>query len=180
MTLGLMIFLLLACSENKKKAEALAETALELQIEKAEQEVPVTGIPSYNFSELENEFLHQNDQQVYVLNFWATWCKPCVKELPAFEQLRSEYENKNVEVVLVSLDFPEHLATRVVSFVSDHDLKSKVILLDDADANSWIPKVSETWSGAIPATLIVKNGTSKFYERSFTFEELENELKTIL
>ncbi len=180
MTLGLSVFLLMACSENKKKVEALAETSSELQIETTEKVVPVMGIPSFNFSELEKEFLQQNDQRVYVLNFWATWCKPCVKELPAFEQLRSAYETKNVEVVLVSLDFPENLATRVVPFVSDHDLKSKVILLDDPDANSWIPKVSETWSGAIPATLMIKNGTSKFYERSFTFEELENELKTIL
>jgi thiol-disulfide isomerase/thioredoxin len=179
-SLCLGLFLLLACSENKKKADVLAESSSELRTETVQEIVSVSSIPTYDFSELEKEFLQQNNEQVYVLNFWATWCKPCVKELPAFEQLRSAYKAQNVEVILVSLDFPENLESRVVPFISDHDLKSRVILLDDPDANSWIPKVSEKWSGAIPATLIVKNGVSKFYERSFTFEELENELKTIL
>jgi len=176
----MIVFLFLACSENRKKANVFAEATSEKPMENIDEDVIEGTIQSYNFSDFEQEFLQQNDDQVYVINFWATWCKPCVKELPAFEQLHTAYESKNVTVVLVSLDFPEKLQTRVIPFVAKYGLNSRVILLDDSDFNSWIPKVSEEWSGAIPATLMVKNGSQKFYERSFTFEELENELKTIL
>lgn len=137
-------------------------------------------IPIYNFDGFEESYFEKNDGTVYVINFWATWCKPCVKELPAFEKLRETYKDKGVTVVLVSLDFPDKIANGVIPFIEKHELKSEVILLDDPDANTWIPKVSEAWSGAIPATILVKNGEKTFYERSFTFEELEAELTKLL
>jgi thiol-disulfide isomerase/thioredoxin len=174
------MFLFMACAEKKANSTDLAEKTSEATIEQKSDIVEVSKIPSYDFDEIEREYLLKNDGITYILNFWATWCKPCVKELPAFEKLNSEYKDKNVKVVLVSLDFPEKLVSGVIPFVEKYGLKSQVILLDDDDANGWIPRVSKEWSGAIPATLIVKNGTVKFYERSFTFEELEKELKTIL
>ena len=81
---------------------------------------------------------------------------------------------------MVSLDFPEHLEKKLIPFVEKRNIKSEVVLFDDSDANSWIPKVNENWSGAIPATIIYSNSERKFYERSFTYEELETELKSIL
>lgn len=174
------LFLFLACAEKKTNTTDLAEKTSELRTEKVSEINEASKIPSYNFDEFEREFLQQENNITYVINFWATWCKPCVKELPAFEKLNADYKDNNVKVVLVSLDFPEKLKSNVIPFVEKYGLQSQVILLDDDDANSWISKVSEDWSGAIPATLMVKNGTDKFYERTFTFEELENELKTIL
>ena len=170
----------MACSEHKKTAIEVAEKTSELKKEGTTRGTSGTTIASYDFNSFEQEFLQQIDDETYVINFWATWCKPCIKELPAFEQLHSTYEDKKVKVILVSLDFPEKLETHVVPFVKKYKLASHVILLDEPDGNSWIPKVSEEWSGAIPATLMVKNGMAKFYERPFTYEELENELKTIL
>ena len=170
-----------ACSEGKKKTDEVAEASDEVTIKESEPEIePIPGLPYYDYAELEQEFFTEREKPIYVINFWATWCKPCVKELPAFEMLGKEYKDKNVEVVLVSLDFPEHGKTRVVPFIEEHDLKSRLLLLDDPNANYWISAVDEKWSGAIPATVIVKNGERHFYERSFTYEELENELKTIL
>ena len=124
--------------------------------------------------------LNKNNDTTYVVNFWATWCKPCVKELPAFEKLNKKYESKKLKVLLVSLDFPKQLESKVIPFVEDRNIKSEVILLKDPDANKWIPKVDSSWTGAIPATLIYKADNRKFYERSFTYEELENELNLIL
>ena len=121
-----------------------------------------------------------NEGNPIIINFWATWCKPCIKELPAFEKIASEYADKKVKVLLVSLDFPEKIENQVIPFIKKNNIKSEVILLDDADANSWIPKVSPDWSGAIPATVIYKNDRRKFYEQSFTFEALETEIKTFL
>lgn len=136
-------------------------------------------IPIYNFTELE-PLLNKKNDTTYVVNFWATWCKPCVMELPAFEKITLDYSDKKVIVLLVSLDFPDKIESQVMPFIKKRNVNSEVVLLDDADANSWIPKVSNDWSGAIPATVIYKNNNRKFYEQSFSFEELETELKTFL
>jgi len=135
-------------------------------------------IPMYDFKNLE-PLLKMNDGKIRVINFWATWCKPCVAELPYFELINSRYPDAEVEVILVSLDLPKHVETKLIPFLKKQKIQSKVILLDDPDANSWIPKVDEEWSGSIPATYIYKGNVSKFYERSFTYNDLENELKKI-
>lgn len=117
--------------------------------------------------------LKQQDDVIYVINFWATWCKPCVEELPTFVTLHEKYQNKNVKVLLVSLDFPTKIKEQLIPFIKIKKLEPEVILLDDPDQNNWIPQISEKWSGAIPATLIYKNNKSEFYEQSFTYETLE-------
>jgi thiol-disulfide isomerase/thioredoxin len=122
----------------------------------------------------------QNDGATYVINFWATWCLPCVKELPHFEKLNETYKNKNVKVILVSLDFPKKIESQLLPFLERKKIQSAVYVLDDPDANSWIEKVNKDWSGAIPATVIYKGKNKKFFEQSFTYEELEKELLLIL
>jgi len=117
--------------------------------------------------------LHLDNDSIYVINFWATWCAPCVREIPAFEKLYEQFKDQKVQVILVSLDFPNHLESRVIPFVQRMNVQSRVILLDDPDANRWIPLVSDQWTGAIPATLIYSRDTRKFYQREFYFEELK-------
>ncbi|WP_418263445.1 TlpA disulfide reductase family protein [Flavobacterium faecale] len=123
-----------------------------------------------NYDLLEKEILsYQNT--TYVVNFWATWCAPCVKELPHFEKLNSE--NKKVKVVLVSLDFKDQIQARLFPFLKRKNIQSKVVILTDKNYNNWLAKVDENWSGSIPATLIIKGKKKVFAERDFaTFEEL--------
>ena len=85
-----------------------------------------------------------------------------------------------MEVILVSLDFPQHYESKLKPFIKKHDMKSRVIALNDPDSNSWIPKVNDNWTGSIPATLIISNSTYKFYEQTFTKKGLFHELKTFL
>lgn len=124
--------------------------------------------------------LHQSDDSVYVINFWATWCAPCVKELPYFEKLNSDYRTKKVKVLLVSLDMNKQVESSLLPFIKRKKLQSEVIHLHDPDADAWISKVDPSWSGALPATVIYTKGQRKFYERSFTYEQLEAEVKQIL
>lgn len=124
--------------------------------------------------------INKEDDKIHVVNFWATWCAPCIKELPYFEQIGDTYKKDNVELLLVSLDFPRKYESKLVPFLEKHDLKSKVVALNDVDQNRWIPAIDSTWSGALPATIIYKNGKRKFYEQSFTYEELETEIKEFI
>ncbi len=132
-------------------------------------------IEIYNYSELAPLLKNTNTEKTYVVNFWATWCAPCVKELPYFQELHDT--NKEVEVILVSLDFPEKLETQLIPFIKKKNLTPQVILLDDPNENKWIPAVDSTWSGALPATLIFKKDKRAFYEQSFTKESLLKEIE---
>lgn len=133
------------------------------------------SVKAYDFSGLEY-FLNRKNDTVYVVNFWATWCVPCVEELPHFEKLNASYKESKVKVLLVSLDMHKMVESRLLPFIKDNKLKSEVVLLRDPDQNTWVPKVDSTWSGAIPATVIYNKEMRRFYEQSFTYEELEKEV----
>ena len=125
-----------------------------------------------SYSALEKSILSDKNT-TYIVNFWATWCAPCVKELPYFEKLNSE--NKTVKVVLVSLDFKDQFEKRLIPFLKKKAIKSEVVLLTDKEYNNWLPQVDKEWSGSIPATLIIKNGKKVFVEKEFaSYEELRD------
>lgn len=136
-------------------------------------------IPVIDFQGLKPLF-QQEDSEVHVINFWATWCAPCVKELPYFERIAIAYANKGVEVTLVSLDFPSMWEKRLPAFLEKQSIQAPVVVLDDPDQNTWIPEVSPDWSGAIPATLIYTSGRREFYEKTFEAAELEALIESFL
>ena len=108
----------------------------------------------------------------YVVNFWATWCSPCVKEIGYFEELHREYSSTNVKVFLVSLDFPNQIEKRVIPFLKEKDITAEVLLVTDLDYNSWIDRVDPTWSGSLPATLIYNREQRMFLEKEVSRDEL--------
>ena len=166
----LIIFvLIIACKDHEymdpKKATVVKKNGIE--------------IPVYDFENFEY-LISKDDGKTRIINFWATWCRPCISELPYFEMINSRYLKNNVEVILVNLDIPSQIESRVIPFLKKQELRSKIIVLDDPDANKWIPKIDSDWSGAIPATLMYKGGNQKFFEQSFTYNELEREVKDML
>lgn len=122
------------------------------------------------FSDLQSKMLY-TEAPLTIFNFWATWCGPCIKELPHFDELGSE--NEDIKVYLISLDFPDQLQ-KVKIFVDKRSLKSEVLFLDEKDPDDYMPKVSDEWTGAIPATLFVTDlGKTYFHEKAFTKEQLK-------
>jgi thiol-disulfide isomerase/thioredoxin len=142
-------------------------------------EISKISVKSYSYEELKH-FLEKQDEYIYVVNFWATWCGPCVKELPDFEKINKRYASKNVKVLLVSLDFPKQKEKKLIPFLTKRRIQSKVVLLDDIHDDVWRKAIDSSWSGAIPATLIYSRDKRIFYEQSFDFETLEAEVKTFL
>lgn len=129
-------------------------------------------IKVYNYDQFEHRLNHESDS-LYFVNFWATWCVPCVKEMPAIQELASKYKDKPLKILLVSLDQPSVVESRLKPFIEKFNLTPEVVILDDPDFNSWIDKVDPSWGGAIPASMIYSKNKRDFYEQSFEFEELD-------
>lgn len=130
------------------------------------------------FDDFEKAILKEDDN-VYVINFWATWCAPCVKELPHFAKLNAE--NKNVKVILVSIDSRKDLEKKLLPFIERKKISANVVMLSDIDYNTWLPKVDKDWSGSIPATLIIHGKKRSFAEYEFeSFAELNDYVNSFI
>lgn len=130
------------------------------------------------FEDLRKMMNHVSDTTL-VVHFWATWCKPCVEELPNFEKLSREYATKKIRFVMVSMDFPKDINEKVIPFVTKNNINSEVVLLDEPDYNAWIDDVDKEWLGTIPATLILNLTMRKriFFEGQANLDKFMEELK---
>jgi len=134
------------------------------------------------FKDFDEVIFKNRDKDItYVVNFWATWCAPCVKELPYFEELNDKYINAPFKQILVSLDSPKEVESKVFPFLEKNSIKSEVVLLADGKYNDWIDLIDPRWSGAIPITLIIRGDKKLFFEKEFhSMEEIEVELLKLL
>lgn len=123
--------------------------------------------------------MEKGSDTTYVINFWATWCGPCVKELHFFTELDSAYAGKKVKVILVSNDFRKDVSSKLVQFIKKRKIKTEVLFLDETNDNEWIPKVDKDWQGNIPATLIrnYSKNFRQFIPRETTYSELDSLVK---
>jgi thiol-disulfide isomerase/thioredoxin len=126
-----------------------------------------------NFDQLE-PYLNRSDDTIYLVNFWATWCLPCRKEMPAIQAVEEKYKDNNFKVLLISLDFPGQLENSLIPYLKDNHIKSEVILLNDPDQNRWINLVDKNWSGELPFTLIYGKDFREPHYGEMTFEEMDS------
>ena len=118
--------------------------------------------------------IHNNSDTIYIVNFWATWCKPCIQELPDFESFSRQNKSALVKIILVTMDFKEDLKTKVIPFLEKNKYSSEVVLLDEVNGNDFINKINTKWSGAIPATYFTTKNKKKeeLIEKKVNFELL--------
>jgi thiol-disulfide isomerase/thioredoxin len=127
------------------------------------------------------QLIDRKSDKVVVVNFWATWCAPCIKELPLFEKISTE-KQPGVEVYLVSMDLDlDPNPDKVYRFIDRKKLQSTVLLLNEKDPNSWIDEIDSAWSGALPATLIInqKTGQRKFVGKELHEGDLEKMINEV-
>lgn len=121
------------------------------------------------------KYTNKKDDVLYVVNFWATWCGPCVREIPDFMEVNKQFEGRSdFKMLLISLDSKSDLQKEVLPFLKENNITAEVYLLDDNKRmNYWIPKVDKSWSGSIPATVFYKNKKKiHFVEKQLHKEEL--------
>ena len=171
---------MIQCNESKKVVESNPKE-IEKKAVISTESTAAAKVPVYDSYEDMAYIFNQKNDTTYIINFWATWCKPCVEELPYFEDIHEKYANQPVKVILVSLDFSKQLESKLYPFLKERNIQSDVMVLIDGDANSWISAVEESWEGAIPITIIYNKNKRQYIGEQFAnHDELENILKTFL
>jgi thiol-disulfide isomerase/thioredoxin len=139
------------------------------------------SISRWKITDLEN-YVSNSKSDVLIINMWATFCKPCVAELPGFIKVAERYKNDKVSLLLVSLDLPSYYPKKVESFAKKHRFTAPITWLDETNADYFCPKVDKAWSGSIPATLILnkKTGYRKFFEEEMNVATFEKEVRAAI
>jgi thiol-disulfide isomerase/thioredoxin len=125
-----------------------------------------------HFEDLEPLFQKENDT-TYLINFWATWCKPCIEEMPAFQAINKKFRGQKFKMILVSLDFETQVESRLKPYIRENEIEAEVLLLTDSKTHIWIDKVNPEWSGSIPFTRIYNKDFDFSREGELTYEELD-------
>lgn len=185
-----LLLLIISCDNNAPDEQdasmALPHSKNLPEQERSEAEkqklLNATGkdVEALSFMEFQNLIKSNDKDKLYIYNFWATWCKPCVEEIPHFESFAMAYPEK-VEVIFVSLDNPAKIQEEVQPFVREKEITSEVVLLENF-GDEQIAAMNPDWDGAIPASLFVNHqkGVQDFRQQSFTFAELKAVLSPYL
>jgi len=140
--------------------------------------IVVTGqpVPKWKITDLE-QYINKSEKPV-IVNFWATYCAPCIKEIPYFQDLVRKYKDRGISLLLVSLDFEEFYPDKISRFAKKKDFTAPIVWLNETNADYFCPKIDERWSGVMPATLFVNNKTGfrSFREEEISREDLESEI----
>lgn len=124
----------------------------------------------------------KNNDTVYVVNFWATFCKPCIEEIPDFIRIVKKYEKQKVKLLLVSLDLPSYYPARIAAFAKKNRYDVSIAWLNETNADHFCPMIDKSWSGSIPSTIVVNNKTGyrKFVEGEMGADDFEAIIKNAL
>lgn len=137
-------------------------------------------IPKWKITDIE-EYVNKSEKPV-IINFWATYCIPCIEEIPYFQELVKKYEDKEITLLLVSLDFENFYPEKIRKFANKRKFTAPIVWLDETNADYFCPRIDTAWSGVMPATLLVNNKTGyrQFFEEQIPKERLEEEIRKMV
>jgi len=138
------------------------------------QEIKVVKI-----EDLKKIYNNPNDT-TYVVNFFASWCGPCIMEIPVLNKFYDDNKNTTTQLIYVSLDNAQYLK-KLPKLVSKMKMQAPVYLLNESSDFSWLPYIDKRWQGSIPATMIVnsKRNVKAFFETPMEKGQLEFYLKKL-
>ncbi|MEO8406144.1 MAG: TlpA disulfide reductase family protein [Chitinophagaceae bacterium] len=137
-------------------------------------------IKSVKITDLEKTI--RESKTALIISFWATFCKPCIAEIPYFQQEVKKHQSDSVQLILVSLDLKDYFPAKIKSFATKMKVNAPIVWLDETNADYFCPKIDASWSGAIPSSLFINNKTGyrKFYEEQLSEEKLQSEIVSML
>ena len=120
--------------------------------------------------------------QAILVNFWATWCAPCVKEIPEIVKLREKYKERGLRVIAVSMDEPEELETGVRPFVTRRFPNFISYLCRESDHDKFASVVDPAWNEIMPTNFLIdREGKLKAtLAGGKTYEEFEAAIAPLL
>jgi len=138
-------------------------------------------IPKWKITDFE-KYVADSKGEVLVINFWATFCKPCVAEIPSFIATTEKYKGAKVKLMLVSLDLKSQYPAGIAAFAKLHKFKTNIAWLNETNADYFCPKVDVKWSGSIPSTLFINTTTGyrKFFEEELSATDFRRELEAAI
>lgn len=139
------------------------------------------SIPRWKIEDVVKSYTKNNDT-VYVVNFWATFCKPCIAEIPDFIKIVKKYEKQKVKLLLVSLDLPSFYPAKIAAFAKKNNYNTNIVWLNETNADHFCPMIDTKWSGSIPSTIVVNNKTGyrRFVEGEMSAADFEGMIKAAL
>ena len=122
------------------------------------------------------EILKNQDNKLHVISLWASWCPPCVREMPVFQNTSFLYNTTEVRFIMISLDYPDKMETQLIPFLKKYDINLEVLLMMDTDYLKWADKVDPDFQGNIPSTLFINNAKKirHFHAGEITATELRS------
>lgn len=138
------------------------------------------SIKKISISEL-NDYINASNHPL-IINFWATSCGPCVREIVYFQTIVEKYQDKKVELLLISLDIPKFYPQTIAAFAKEKNIHAQIFWLNENDPSFFCKKINARWTGDIPSTLLINNKTKKniFFERQLTVPQFDIEIKNLV
>ncbi len=176
----------LACKKNDEKvAETEAKDSLtdnSLSLDTSSSDGKLISLKELSPEKMSEVLKSNHSDTLYVTNFFATWCGPCMQEIPHFRKKMNELKNQPVKFTFVSLDNKSDWDTKVIDFADEYEINQNVILLDGTLLNQEFFKQNfQSWNGeAIPFTLIRKGDKSDETVGSMSEEMLNQKIEKLL
>jgi peroxiredoxin len=111
-------------------------------------------------------------EDLLLINVWATWCGPCVAELPEFVTMNRMYRHRKVKLVTISMDEPEQEADALAALKERH-VAAENYLSKIADRDRLAELLDADWTGPVPYTLLIAPGGKVLYRNEGPVDPLE-------